>query len=200
MKDHPILFSTAMVKAILDGNKTMTRRIIKNQDLTGAPRGGFNAYSYQDEETLKDKIGFESDDDSWVSPYGAPGDLLWVRETWRKSSPIEKDQVYYRAGTSGATDMKWKPSIFMPKKFCRIWLKNKDIRVERLQDISEEDAIKEGCEIGHGIDDSSPFFAKDAFETLWDSINGHPRKDGKDISWSANPWVWVVDFERVVNK
>lgn len=106
-----------------------------------------------------------------------------------------------------------RPSIFMPKWATRLWLRVTAIRVERLQDISEEDAEKEGVE--HNTLDGVPipdeyykypieryedgfpaFSAVESFETLWDSINGKPRKDGKDISWAANPWVWVIEFER----
>ena len=221
MTDHPLLFKPHMAQGVHDGSKTMTRRIIKNQDLFGAPPQGFEPYWFKHNETLADKFGFESDDDTWVSPYQIC-DQLWVKEVhyeygfWELNGVTrtgrQKKSFKGRIGIpilfpnnppekvcTGFNEIGYfkRNSLFMPKKHCRTWIEITGIRVERLQDISEEDAIKEGCEIGHGLDDSSPFFAKDAFETLWDSINGHPRKDGKDISWAANPWTWAIEFKRI---
>lgn len=176
--DRPILFSTPMVKAIIDGKKTQTRRVIKNQGLYGAPKS-FKAYPYKDDETLKDKFGFQSDDGEWVCPFGKPGDLLWVRETFKE---YDDWHIVYKAEdelNQEYPNMPWKPSIFMPKKYARIWLKITDIRVERVHDISEKDAIAEG------IENSTKF------KSLWDLIN---KKRG--YGWDRNPYVWVVEFER----
>jgi hypothetical protein len=143
-----------------------------------------------------------------VCPYGQPSDLLWVRETWNTLTAYEEKPDYsvmsvrefvYKADDDRFD--KWKPSIFMPKEACRIWLKVTDVRVERLQDISERGAIKEGVELQlpnhlwknyrpktepkEGF--SSPF---SSYETLWRQINGGE-------SWNSNPWVWVIEFEQI---
>jgi hypothetical protein len=177
MKEIPILFSTPMVKAILAGNKTQTRRIIKPQ------------YSIKE----KYKIG----------------DVLWVRETYRVINHSGHGSIYFYKADACFTDLndkniKWKPSIFMPKEACRIKLKITDIKVERLQDISEQDAIHEGIEfkewnngfvLNKGFKiygcratyDENPIVS---YRSLWEQING------KD-SWNINHWVWVIQFERI---
>lgn len=142
--------------------------------------------------------------------YGQPDDLLWVRETWRfKEIETGEDFVEYSAGgdmefpnvdnlkwSGDPFDGKWRPSIHMSKWMSRIWLKVTGIKVERLQDISEEDAEKEGIDfLRHYPDVDETLTAKELFMCLWDSINGTPRKDGKDISWESNPWVWAPEFE-----
>ena len=130
-------------------------------------------------------------------PYGQPGDRLWVRETWKieKDSLWEKEEVYYRAdfrylapGENGP----WRPSIFMPRRLSRINLEIVAIRVERLQDITEQDIIAEGIhrEIG-GWGNTFGYYTN-AFKTLWDRING-----GRGYGFELNPWVWVIEFARV---
>ncbi len=219
MKERPILFSTAMISAILDGRKTQTRRVIKDQSLI---------------TKIPATLTMEH------SKFGRPGDLLWVREKfsllgyWDEGVPVHhidgQNVIYYQEigdfewhDGDGYTEYRkdgnprshWKPSIFMKKEYCRIWLKIKDIRAARLQYISEEDAIAEGVEQNFNYDtgpiegewfkypveqyeDGFPAFsAKESFESLWDSINGEPRKNSLDISWKANPWVWVIEFERI---
>ena len=194
MKYIPLLFSTPMVKAIMGGVKTQTRRIMKPQHTE-----------------------IKNWHDIFLScPYGQPGDVLWVRETFFYGGEMdENEQVsecryWYKAesdwGQFEGVDEnenlrngpKWKPSIFMPKVACRIFLEVTDIRVERLQDISEQDSLSEGVignDLGHFIDYIKPktawkTSAKSSYQSLWESING-PE------SWNHNPWVWVIGFKRV---
>lgn len=164
-KERPIIFSTPMVQAILQGRKTQTRRVVKRPEVS-----------------------------MQKCPYGQPGDVLWVRESFY---PATNTPFIYKAdGWVG--DNTWKPSIHMPKDAARIWLKLTDVKVERLQDIAEADAIAEGIEI---IDQEGQkvYRRYDGYYTvtpsayvsywsLWASING-------EESWLANPWVWVLSFE-----
>ena len=214
VKEKPILFSTAMVLAILEGRKTQTRRVIKNpinerhidRLLADWPLSGLK-------ELVDGVVSFEIQtdvDDSTVCktkcPYGNVGDRLWVRETWAYLDLGPEDGGYvYRASENGraweSTDdsFRWKPSIHMPRKACRLELEITDVRVERLHDISDADAIAEGIKpwkgeegqfcnyLGHGYISLPP---KSSFESLWHSINGKER-------WDANPWVWVVSFKPV---
>lgn len=202
--EKPILFSTEMVQAILNGRKTQTRRVLKPQPSADAMNPILDYCDYHHQKGFQGRyVSFENDIEFAVkSPYGKVGDLLWVRETF---CPFIKDHMItsnyaYKADCDDESERcrqdyiaagypyQWKPSIFMPKDACRIWLEITDVRVERLQDISQEDAEQEGVKA------SSPF-AIGYFKNLWDSINGTP-KDGKpDVSWKANPWVWVVKFE-----
>lgn len=201
-KERPILFSTPMVQAILAGNKTMTRRVVKSQPYeTGNGWWSWDGPRPKADRNSGAHAGNRSPD-QWsmlTSPYGSIGDIMWVRETfkpkyikgclqeYRNQYPTEHPWFYI---TDGATEIgygSWKPSIHMPKAACRIWLEITDVRMERLQDISEEDAKAEGVEKlrlypGYNI---SP---KGKFEGLWNLING-------DESWDANPWVWVIKFK-----
>lgn len=195
MKEIPILLSTPMVHAIMDGRKTMTRRIVKGIALDWLKPDMFTPE-------------FVASPENGLCPYGQPGDLLWVRESFYEPL-FEKlnGKYYYKADLEKQSwDFKWKPSIHMPKAAARIWLRVTDVRVERLQDISEDDAIAEGIEHlragafgkvwrNYGpIDADVPYYfnPKHSFQSLWESING-PE------SWNKNPWVWVVSFE-VVSK
>lgn len=182
MKERPILFSTPMVQAILAGRKSQTRRVIKSKT------GTFDVCKTKEGNI----VGIEATDDegrlidSVICPYGKVGDVLWVRETFRpKSHSFPTGEHFeYRATAEvdgNPTDEPWKPCTFMPKDAARIWLKITGVRVERLQDISEEDAKAEGI-----FAES----AKECFQTLWQSING-------EGSWNDNPWVWVIEFERI---
>lgn len=184
--ERPILFNGAMVHALLAGKKTQTRRIVKIQPPAGVRVG------YVPSET--------------VSPYGRPGDRLWVRETFAKipgqTLPwIETDykatyQHGDRLGDTLGIKKRWTPSIHMPRAASRIDLKVTDVRVERLQDISEADALAEGIVPrldGFGLPDGSHFHATDprqSYFSLWEAINGPG-------SVEANPWVWAVSFERI---
>ena len=143
-----------------------------------------------------------------VSPYGQPGDQLWVRESWAYHPDGKDKEILYRATDSGWDDnntgLRWKPSIHMPRWASRIQLEVTDVRVERVQEISEEDAKAEGISDGGclncgnssdpeacGCDYPKPDF-RDSFANLWDSINAK-----RGYSWESNPYVWVVEFERV---
>lgn len=171
MKERPIIFSAPMVTAILEDRKTQTRRLTKNVP------PGFS--------------GELPDDWEWKSPYGDPGDRLWVRETWAPHDAkalAEKDRafIYFRADDARAhpTDGKWRPCIFMPRWASRLNLEILTVRVERLRDITPEDARAEGCV------DTAESSVRGNYASLWSQINGAG-------SWDANPWVWVIGFRRV---
>jgi hypothetical protein len=190
MKERPILFSAPMVRALLDGSKTQTRRVVNHRHLAqiDLQRGGCTA--------------------NWSKPmpYGQPGDRLWVRENgWERPERTPKmmregadtwEPYYFDA--DGLTDQdsedfkawgfKRRPSIHMPRTASRINLEITRVRVERLQDISERDAMAEG--VKNSLHLPGGRFARENFEHLWWSING-------EGSWEANPWVWVVEFKRV---
>ena len=180
--ERPILFSAPMVLAILDGKKTQTRRVAKLNDVgrvkeAGSPRN------------------WHCDDPDAVNacPYGCHGDTLWVRETWAPARTGGYDAredgglYWYRASDAGICDGPWKPSIFMPRDACRIRLEITGVRLERLQDISEDDSKAEGVTQIPECQGSYTY----AYAQLWDAIN---KKRG--YPWASNPWVWVVSFER----
>lgn len=182
VSEKPILFSGAMVRAILDGRKTQTRRVVKPQPsrdlfhLECLPGG-----EWRDEEV---SLG--------LCPYGQPGDRLWVRETWGMTvdagvHPADSELVYRATDPDWSTTegWKWRPSIFMRRFACRLFLEVTAVRVERLQDISPQDAWAEA--IPH--DDWETGGAVTEFARLWDSINAK-----RGYGWESNPWVWVVEF------
>jgi hypothetical protein len=210
MKERPILFSAPMVRAILAGTKTQTRRVVKPRK---DPDFGCHMAPCEiagDEHKAR------------LCPYGQPGDRLWVRESfihepadycWEASVsiPSRPASTVYRADADDPNGGRWSPSIHMPRWASRITLEVTGVRVERLQDISEVDAIAEGIERGAGFPgwyrgplagDSASLqqagrdfkiptaFPHLAYRALWESINGPG-------SWDANPWVWVVEFRRV---
>lgn len=197
MKTKPILFSTPMVQAILNGTKIQTRRVVKASAKT--KKEWFpNFNECNSIEIVKNGVQFihpKGGPYTFVEcPFGQVGDVLWVRETFVKYPVVGKNgedfEFEYKAdGTP--IKFRWKPAIHMPKEACRLFLKIKDIRVERLQDISEEDAICEGAQkarfIGHGVIGGS---IKEGFYELWTKINGYE-------SLQKNPWVWVIEFERI---
>ncbi len=184
----PIIFSTPMVQAILDGKKTQTRRVIKIDDAPENWKISIAGTSIVRTEPYDVKL-----------PRYAAGDILWVRETWfeneecllYKASKYENTKEYH--GRNGWVQIKWRPSIFMPRKAARIFLRVTNVRVERLQDISEEDARAEGV---NGIPRSTVLYPNDdyiyPFKQLWNSLN---QKRG--YGWDTNPWVWVIEFERI---
>lgn len=224
VKERPILFSGPMVRAILEGRKTQTRRVVKPLKTSGLIR--WNPV------ILNGSGGWSDEHGSPIKcPYGKPGDRLYVRETWgvgTRPDPWQGcvDGVEYRADLEYLEDgddlelntepdidyskysgRGWRPSIHMPRAACRILLEITDIRAERLQDISEQDAIAEGVENFQWLDphteEIKPAFlnymptgyrsmmtAKASFESLWHSING-PE------SWNQNPFVWVVEFKKL---
>lgn len=206
MKERPILFSGEMVRAILDGRKTMTRRVVKSNRNDGSflvveyEKGKLWPYHSIDGESF-DATG-NGEEISIDIPYGMPGDRLWVRETFAEGLS-NKEGIAYRAtskwydfedGTPESfKEIKWKPSIFMPRWASRITLEITNVRVERLQDISEEDAKREGANgekyRGQGFEHC---IYREAFRTLWESINAK-----RGYSWESNPWVWVIEFERI---
>lgn len=214
VRERPILFSGAMVRAILEGRKTMTRRVAK---MTSGGHlkepGGHRRWHPGDPDAVA------------ACPYGRPGDRLWVRETWAMRDDTEpgtehaKRYLGYKADGGGFDPhdpmnwhswSRWRPSIHMPRWASRLLLDVREVRVERVQDITEADAIAEGikqafcphcgytyldCQIqadhrlcGHDTPEST----RDAFAKLWDSINAK-----RGYGWESNPWVWVISFRRI---
>ena len=205
MKEKPIIFSTPMVQAILQGRKTMTRRVVKPQptsiiDARKSPNVAF-ALSAEFEVNGSRTI---------ICPYGQIGDRLWVRETWQHTDCLNinpEDESYgyiYKADNQPWEDLdywRWKPSIHMPRSASRILLEITNVGVERVQDITEDDAIKEGIKKIHMAEKTVPVYANyllegklgttnpiHSFDTLWRKINGNE-------SWNTNPWVWVIEFK-----
>jgi hypothetical protein len=201
--ERPILFSTPMVQAILAGTKTQTRRIIKPQPMPDMESG----YTYYNNKLVFDIHNWK-EEILCVSRI-QKNMILWVRETWQEGKLMDDDEnVIHHGYLYKATDVfetdpeltgyefKWKPSIFMPKEACRLKLKVTDLRVERLQDISEQDAIKEGLTFSESFIDGKFHCLNDnlipveSYKNLWEHINGKG-------SWDKNPWVWVIEFERI---
>jgi hypothetical protein len=191
MKERPILFSGPMVRAILDGTKTQTRRIIKSA------KHPFGHWLIPD-EIVKEFLGRTC---AIRCPYGIPGDRIWVRETWapeRDGTGCPDDTgILYRATDPGwdneETGLRWRPSIHMPRAASRILLEITDVRVERLQNITPEDCRAEGHPAEPWRSDNQEVHddaACDWFSDLWIEINGLD-------SWNSNPWVWVVSFKRL---
>lgn len=182
MRELPILLNTEMVRAILDGRKSCTRRIVKflpdkNPNRTGYIKDGNMLYNGTNEPCIK------------KAPY-QPGDILYVRETFIQAAA---HTFWYKADDKSwmSKYLLWKPSIHMPKEAARIWLKVTDVRVERLQEITEIQAQAEGCNSGLL---TGPCSAKGQFENLW---NRTIKKSDLDVyGWDANPYVWVIEFER----
>ncbi|WP_080191173.1 hypothetical protein [Salmonella enterica] len=218
MKERGMIFNGEMVRAILDGRKTQTRRVMKPQpDPCPAPRGGhwwpsnaFKTMLHVEEEMQNNKGGWGGLVGD-ACPFGDVGDLIWVRETfgWQiRRDPLggtgefrvyratTPDAVRYQTASGEAAPMKWVPSIHMPRRASRITLEITDVRVERLNNISYDDAISEGIKQEWTcIDPGLGSYAhkndvQDDYETLWKSIYG-------EESWAANPWVWVIEFKRV---
>mgnify|MGYP000854053807 CR=1 FL=1 len=209
----PIIFSTPMVQAILDGRKTQTRRVIKPQPVKDDTFEG--PYWYEPTVVNKDGelgpgkpvFGISSTDGEWgiKSPY-QPGDILWVRETWATvSSGIIEYKATYIEPYTGSTEIDhigkkitWRPSIHMPREAARIFLQVKNVRVERLQDITEEDAKAEGCHerlLNDGWKNIGKLTARDDFIMLWEYLNAK-----RGYGWDTNPWVWVIEFERITKE
>ena len=199
MNERPILFSAPMVRALLAGTKTQTRRIFKPERMTWDANGRYTTHAMRGGELSTTGSGpFKPS--SWLHycPYGQPGDRLWVRETFARidgqTRPwIETDyKATYthgdRLGDTLGIKKRWTPSIHMPRHASRITLEVTGVRVERLQDISEADAIAEGAR--NSLHLPGGRFARENFEHLWWTIHG-------DGSWESNPWVWVIEFKRV---
>jgi hypothetical protein len=192
MKMRPILFSAPMVRALLGDRKTMTRRAIKKPEPTLFP-DWFASASWEPDFGLVVKDHEGKGRGTWTRecPYGQPGDILWVRETFATD---DGKTFWYRAdGETYNHGLPWKPSIHMPYKAARIFLQITGVRVERLGTITEGDAYDEGAQewAAEVVRDGNKFpSVRHAFQTLWESINGKG-------SWDANPWVWVVEFRRM---
>lgn len=214
MKERPILFQGPMVRALLAGTKTQTRRAMRIQ-----PDGETKIHVEHFNQTVVDRYGDEQPGPevfgAWwhdgecglLCPYGAPGDGLWVRETWAyhvhaQATQHDEDGPWvYAADGQPALQMRlcdrWRPSIHMPRVACRLTLDVTGVRVEQLQDISEQDALAEGIvqlhDGGYGLRDGSHYHAIDprqSYFSLWEAINGVG-------SVERNDWVWAVAFQRV---
>jgi hypothetical protein len=209
MKERPILFSAPMVRALLNGSKSQTRRVVKPAPSKGwefenppvfgritsphPKRDRFGAF-------IRRGIGTDFPEvDLIPCPYGQPGDRLWVREAWSTHSFMDGDKPselktrsFHYWADGEITTGKRRPSIHMPRAASRITLEIVSVRVERLQDISGDDCFAEGSPGGHGSIPGYPYAAtaQEHYEWLWESING-------DASWDKNPWVWAVEFRRI---
>lgn len=189
----PILFNTEMVRAILNGRKTVTRRVVK-YDVDAILNSPYHKeHPEVDDKQIISKL--------CMPPY-QPGDILYVRETWHKyKKRVGKGEgchiaefYGYRASIANSEDANepWKPSIHMPKEAARIWLKVKDVRVERLQEISGGDLIKEGIDL---FQSNYVRVAFDEFKNLWNSTIKQSYLDR--YGWDASPWVWVIEFTKI---
>ena len=209
MKERPILFSTPMVQAIMEGRKTMTRRIVKPQPEKSPATNTFvplkeflSQLNSQTNKGLKE-IHTKGNGAGYsfpLCPYGKVGDVLWVRETWQPSA--NNVFVHFKADCADDPGKGWKPSIHMKKEYARIWLEIVSVRAERLDDITVNDAINEGIKVvfdevvkKNQYQDYLNEFPNynnpiNSFRSLWKKINGAE-------SWDANPWVWVVEFKRI---
>lgn len=192
MKERPILFSAPMVRAILEGRKTQTRRIVSPQPPHLSPVKAYNRPNGTWCWTLETGMG-DGTSNGFLCPYGFPGDRLWVRERINRTDALEPWSEYAADGLPTVADAwPWKrnslPSIHCPRGLSRIDLEIVAIRVEKLNLISWSDAIAEGPRpCGWGRDDGG---VQRNFATLWESINGPG-------SWDSNPYVWVVEFRRI---
>ncbi|MBZ1846738.1 hypothetical protein KFB38_23410 [Klebsiella pneumoniae] len=218
MKERGVIFNGEMVRAILHGRKTQTRRIMKPQP-EPCPRGGhwwpsnvFKTMLHVEDEMQNGKGGWGGLVGD-ACPFGDVGDRIWVRETWAEAGASAPDLKLYRANypehvpsiyenVPPAEEIRWTPSIHMPRTASRILLEITDVRVERLNAISEEDAEAEGIDM-EALYDSQDCYdciadhnmtgrptVTGAFKYLWESIYGAEN-------WLANPWVWVIEFKRV---
>lgn len=206
MTERGMIFNGEMVRAILDGRKTQTRRIIKDCTVGRDPISKFIQIG-------KKFIGCYPEDVPELirecCPYGVPGDRIWVRETWAEAGASAPDLKLYRANYPShvpthyenvppAEDVRWTPSIHMPRWASRILLEITDVRVEQLKSISEEEARSEGvAQLREGFWKhyqpgwtQHQLSARGSFTTLWESIYGFGE-------WDRNPWVWVIEFKRI---
>lgn len=181
-RELPILFSIPMVRAILEERKTVTRRLVKLP-------GGCDSWPTRARKPEQ------------ICPYGGPGDRLWVRETWRPSLQRADAYDYAASAEWPRSGPRWRPSIHMPRRASRITLEVLSVRIERLQQITDEDVFAEGLEMNAAgsfyaeVGDELAEFEepRDAFAALWDGINSHRAR------WDSDPWVWRVEFRRVAS-
>ncbi|WP_440495939.1 hypothetical protein [Serratia sarumanii] len=206
MKERPVIFNSEMVCAILDGRKTQTRRVMKPQ-----PEPCYRGGHWWPSNTFKTMLHIEEQMQNgaggWgglagdACPFGAVGDRLWVRETWAEAGASAPELQLYRANypehvgreyenVPPASEIRWTPSIHMPRWASRITLEITAVRVERLNDISEEDAKAEGVAPSQHIITPPEALYRVGFLKLWQSIYG-------EENWRDNPWVWVIEFRHV---
>jgi len=203
----PIIFSTPMVQAILDGRKTQTRRVVK---INGCPITS----PKESLELTKEGLIYHSfcSMSGYYKPLCQPGDILWVRETFCevpyehnhvpiKGGHITIPKYAYKADSERDYTGIWKPSIHMPREAARLFLRVTNVRVERLHDITENDARNEGVKDPYDYQEPSYYdqphvrgmeINKSAFAGLWDSLNAK-----RGYGWESNPWVWVIEFEKI---
>lgn len=208
MREHPIIFSAPMVRAILEGRKTQTRRVVKPQPaddihLAKFPNPTFIGWK----SSLRHSHGNET---SHTCPYGVPGDRLWVRESHRlvdfeitgdrASCAIEYladgargERIFDHTETLMSEHCNVRPSIHLPRALSRITLEITGVRVERVQDISEADACAEGISYAEAMEMGDSYAA--GFRQLWHTIHAAEGPNG----WDANPWLWVIEFKAVRN-
>lgn len=213
MSEKPILFSGEMVRAILEGRKTQTRRAMKLQPDLGEMRWTGSHWEMY--------MGYPLGHDIPVSPYGGAGDRLWIRESWRiEARQLQRGHTSYLidyAAAPGSPDLRviehpdaaryvessqrWLSSIHMPRWASRIMLEIVKVRIERLQEINEADAEAEGCAAyetyhpmpgeSHLLEPDTYFSAKEVYAHLWDKLKK------KNYPWDSNPFVWVIEFRKV---
>lgn len=208
MKERPVIFNGEMVRAILDGRKTQTRLVMKVQPESSGFGLRFITESLNNRDTGKyfwsqsDAVGINKPRSKpFPCPFGQVGDQMWVRETWAEAGASAPELQLYRANypehvgseyenVPPASEIRWTPSIHMPRWASRIMLEITAVRVERLNDISEADARAEGVAPSKHIITPPEALYRVGFLKLWQSIYG-------EESWGANPWVWVIEFRRV---
>ena len=214
MKEYPIIFSSPMIRAILENRKTQTRRVAKLINQIAENHSGVRVWWKDGTVSMSREAMYtpslREPFEGIACPYGVPGDRLWVRETWipvhhgsyevfdRKIGFGDRPAIVYAAdpgvGYHEVWDNykgKWHPSIFMPRWASRITLEITEVRVQRVQEISANDCLAEGIELGCVTSDCSPKL-EPAYQRLWDSINAK-----RGYGWDKNPWVWCLSFRRI---
>lgn len=189
--EHPILFSTPMVRELEEGRKTMTRRVIMPQPKPLGDDGRRTTYSWRDGLYA---LRFYPDRSDILEhcPYGRVGGRLWVRETFtttKEGEPIYRADPMFDGMGPGDFAWSWRPAIYMPRKLSRILLEIVEERVEQVQEITDADAEREGVDRTNA---SIPGYCRERFRRLWDSINSD-----RGFGWDVNPWVWVLGIRRI---
>ena len=190
MQERPILFNSDMVRAILDGRKSQTRRMMKAQPPENCNDSLFDfsghGFFFEDLDSAGNCLNVWPKGGSGTScPYGVPGDRLWVREAFNYTP--DKSAIYYKAGMD-SPELKWKDSRLMPKWAARIWLEITNIRVESVQDITRKESMKEGVPYTELNNHRPDELHRAQFADLWDSCYGAGV-------WERNDWVWVIEFK-----